>query len=64
MIETGSLADIMDHRYNTDFKETAFLGSLMTWEQRFRLKTAFIPMSYAGQFIYSKLYYHAREMFK
>lgn len=64
LIERGSLSDIMSHKYRTEFKESAFMASLMAWEQRYNIKTAFVHMIHSGTFIYSRFYYHLRELLK
>ena len=64
MVENGSYAGIMNHEYRTDFNEKAFIASLMAWQQRYKIHIAFVSAAYAGQFIYSKLYYHLREILR
>ena len=64
LIERGSLSDILNHKYNTELKETAFMASLMAWEQRYKLRVAFVHMIHSGAFMYSKFYYHLRELLK
>jgi len=64
MIEGGSYADIAAHRYRTELSEKAFLASLMTFEARYGIRTAFVPAELAGRYIYSRFYYHLREFLK
>ena len=64
LVEQGSYSDILNHKYKTEFKEKAFMASLMAWEQRYNIKTAFVHMVHSGQYIYSKFYYHLREYLK
>jgi len=64
LIERGSYSDIINHRYNTELKGAAFMASLLAWEQRHGIKTVFVDREHAGQFIYSRFYYHLRELLK
>jgi len=64
LVEDGSYSDIINHKYGTQLSEKAFLASLMTWEQRYNVRTAFMGREYAGAFIYSRFYYHLREFLK
>jgi ERCC4-type nuclease len=61
VIEGASLDDILSHRYQTDLSEKSFFASLLTFQQRYDLNTAFISKSRAGALIYSILYYHVRN---
>lgn len=64
LVERGSLSDIYTHKYQTELKETAFMASLLAWEQRYGIKLQFVHMTHSGQFIYGKFYYHLREILK
>ena len=64
LIEQGSYSDILNHKYKTEFKEASFMASLMSWEQRYNIKTSFIQKIHSGAYIHSKFYYHLREYLK
>jgi len=64
LIENGSYSDIIGHKYRTELTETAFLASLLAWETRYSIRTVFIPSEHAGQYIYSRFYYHLREFLR
>ena len=64
LVEQGSYSDILSRKYKTELKETAFMASLLAWEQRYNIKTAFVHMTHSGAFIHSKFYYHLREFLK
>ncbi|SEP46838.1 ERCC4 domain-containing protein [Propionispora vibrioides] len=64
MIEGGSYADIIGHKYNTQYEPKAFLAALKTYEVRYGLGINFIPPALAGNFIYHTIYYFLREQLK
>ena len=61
MVEDATYADIIGHRYKTQYEPKSFLASLKTYEARFNLRLNFIPLVCAGNFIYHTLYYYLRE---
>jgi ERCC4-type nuclease len=64
MVEQGSISDILNHKYRTKYGESAFMASLMAWEQRYKIRTAFVHMIHSGLYIYTKFYYYLRELLK
>lgn len=61
MVENANYADIVAHRYKTQYEPKSFLASLKTYEARYLIDLNFVPASFAGNFIYHTLYYHVRE---
>lgn len=61
VIEDASLDDILSHKYKTDLSEKSFFATLLTFQQRYNLNTAFICKQRSGALIYSILYYHLRN---
>lgn len=64
MVENGSYSDILNHRYQTELKESSFMASLMAWQQRYGIRISFIHQEHAGKYIHSVFYYHLRELLK
>jgi ERCC4-type nuclease len=64
MIESGSLDDIINGNYKTEFSPVSYFGSLLAFSQRYGLETVFIKPEHAGQFIYGTMYYYLRELIK
>jgi len=64
LIENASYADIVGHKYRTQYEPKAFLAALKTYEARYGLGINFIPAVCAGNFIYHTFYYYLREYLK
>lgn len=64
MIENASYADIVGHRYNTQYEPKSFLATLKTYEVRHNLNINFISQACSGNFIYHTFYYYLREYLK
>ena len=64
MVENSSYADIVGHKYRTQYEPKAFLATLKTYEARHGLDVNFVPASHAGNFIFYTFYYHVREFLK
>lgn len=64
MVEGGSYEDILDQNYRTMLKPGSFFSSLITFENRYNIKTVFISKNYAYKYIYSHFYYYLREKLK
>lgn len=65
MIEApGGYSDIIQHNYRTEFKPSAFMASLKTWESRFGCNVQFIDPQYSGYYLLSTFQYFAREALK
>jgi hypothetical protein len=64
MIENASYEDIINHNYNTHYEPKSFIATIKTFEARYNIQTSFIKKTYAGNFIYFTLAYHAREFLK
>jgi len=62
--QPGGYGDILAHKYNSQMNERAFFGSLITFECRYNIKTAFVDKAMAGQYIFAKFYYHLRGVLK
>jgi ERCC4-type nuclease len=62
LIEKGCLSDIWDNSYNTQFKPSSYMGSLMAFEQRYGIRTVFVNQKHSGQWIYGKFYYYLKEL--
>ena len=61
MIEGNSFSDIINHRYTTQFKENAYVASLLSMQCEYGFNLIFIDAENAGLYIYSILYYHVRK---
>jgi ERCC4-type nuclease len=64
MVEDANYADIVEHKYKTQFAPKAFIAAIKTFESRYNLNVNFIPSQLAGNFIYYTLLYHLREYLK
>lgn len=65
MVEDPSgYSGIIAHEYRTEFKPTAFMASLKTWESRFECNVQFIDRQYSGYYIVSTFTYFCREALK
>ena len=62
--EAEGYQNIITGKYNSDYKPKAFLGSLKSFEARYKFDTVFLDKKYSGNFIYWTLYYAAREYLK
>lgn len=62
LIEKGSLGDIWDNAYNTQFKPASYMASLMVFEERYGIRTVFIEPRHSGQWMYCKFYYYLKEL--
>jgi ERCC4-type nuclease len=62
LVEKGSLADIWDGKYNTQFKSASYIGSLLSFQERFGIEAIFMPPNHSAQLIYGIFYYHLKEM--
>ena len=62
MVENvGGYSSIIGHDYKTEFKPTAYMASLKTFEHRFQANVQFIDKQYSGYYIVSTFQYFARE---
>jgi ERCC4-type nuclease len=64
MIEDSSYADIVGHKYRTQYEPKAFLAALKTYEMRYGLGVNFVTATCGGNFIYHTFYYYLREYLK
>lgn len=65
MIENADYSFIINHKYNSQYKPSAFIASIKTFEARYGINTVYMPNSeYSGSFIYTTLCYHVREKLK
>lgn len=64
MVENSSYADIVGHKYRTQYEPKAFLAALKTYEVRYGLSLNFIPAVCAGNYIFHTFYYYLREFLK
>lgn len=62
LIEKGSLSDVWDGNYGTQFKPASYMASLLTFQARYGLEVMFINQSYSAQLIYGIFYYHLKEL--
>jgi len=62
--ESQGYEKIINHKYDTDYNEKAFLATLFTFQHRYGMDINFIDKKYSGLFIYQQLYYFVRECFK
>lgn len=62
--EPGGYASVIEHKYRTQMKPTAYMASLKTWEHRFGCNVQFVKKQYSGYHIVSTFQYYAREVLK
>lgn len=62
LIEKGSLSDIWDDAYNTQFKPASYMASLLTFQARYGLEVMFVRKEYSAQLMYGIFYYHLKEL--
>lgn len=62
IVEKGSYDDIIDHKYNTEFKSESYFASLLSFEHKYNLRVMFVGKENAGKYIWAQLYYHVREV--
>lgn len=62
--ESQGYEKIINHKYNTQYNEKAFLATLFTFQHRYGMDINFIDKKYSGLFIFQQLYYFVREYFK
>lgn len=55
---------MLNGEYRSQYNAKALIGSLQSFESRYRFSTAYIQKDHAGAFIYSKLLYFARNALK
>lgn len=62
LVENATYEDIINHKYDTQYKPKSFMATLKAFEARFSFSTHFQKdASYTGQYIYQTLIYHLRE---
>lgn len=59
--ESQGYEKIINHKYNTQYNEKAFLSTLFTFQHRYEMNINFIDKKYSGLFIYQQLYYFVRN---
>jgi ERCC4-type nuclease len=65
MIENANgYADIIGHKYRSQFDHKAFMGTLKVYEARFNIQINFIDKEWAGHYIFCTLFYYVREHLK
>jgi len=62
MVEDGSWELVNNGKYRGDYKPVSFLATLHAYMSRYAIEVDFITKEFAGQFIYSRCYYHLREL--
>lgn len=51
IIENGSYADILEHKYDSQFNEKALYNSLLSWRRKFGFHIDFVKSEYVGDHI-------------
>ena len=64
MVEDASYEGILTQQYRTMLKPAGFFSSLITFEQRYNVRTVFVSKQYAFKFMYAHFYYYLRERLK
>jgi hypothetical protein len=62
--ESQGFEKIINHQYDTQLNEKAFLATLFTFGHRYNVDINFIEKKYAGLFIYHQLFYFVRNYLK
>jgi ERCC4-type nuclease len=61
MVEDAGYADIVNHRYRSQYDPKSFIATLATYTARYDLNINFVPVACAGNFIYFTIFYHIRN---
>lgn len=61
MIEAGSVDDMLNGNYRSEYDKRAFSGSMMAFQHRYDLHIDYVSKEKAGEFIASHFYYYLRE---
>lgn len=64
IVEGGSLTDIMNGNYNTQYHHSAFLASYLSFMDRYNFTPLFTTKPNSGKLIYSLCKYHLRNLIK
>ena len=62
LVESGSLTDIWDNAYNTQFNPASYMASVLTFQARYGLELMFIQKKYSPSLIYKLFQYHLKEL--
>ena len=61
MVEDATWQDIQNKKYRSEYTPAAYMGTLRAFEARYDIRLNFTLSANSGSFIYSVLFYHARE---
>lgn len=61
MVEDATWQDIQNKKYRSEYSPQAYMGTLRAFEARYDIRLNFSLSVNSGSFIYSVLFYHARE---
>ena len=61
MVEDATFEDIINKKYRSQYTPQAYMGTLRAFEARYDIRLNFSLSANSGQFIYSVLFYHARQ---
>jgi ERCC4-type nuclease len=64
MIESSSYADIVYHRYASEFKPQSFVATLATYQARYGIEVAYVDRKCSGNYIVNLFKYYLREWLK
>lgn len=61
LIENASYDDIINHKYNTKYEPSSFIGTLHSFSERYNIPFIFMKDNkYSAQYIYYTFYYYLR----
>ena len=61
LIEGATWSDIYTHNYRSKLDPKSFIGTLLSWWDKYNLSITFCKPSESGRIIYGILYYHVRN---
>ena len=64
MIESSSYADIVYHRYASEFKPQSFVATLATYQARYGIEVCYVDRKCSGNYILNIFKYYLREWLK
>jgi ERCC4-type nuclease len=64
MIESSSYADIVYHKYASEFKPQSFVATLATYQARYGIEVVFVDRKCSGNYIVNLFKYWLREWLK
>jgi ERCC4-type nuclease len=64
LIESATYADIVYHKYTSEFKPQSFIATLASCQARYGIEVVFIDRKCSGNYVVNLFKYYLREWFK